>query len=103
MSSCRALRILGQGFSLFAVLFPLSVAAASKPTTKSLCAVYGDSVTAQFAGAKSNSGKYLYGSNQWGWDDSGAQCMVVSNRPSCVCVRSCDMKLTGISLLGRTG
>jgi xyloglucan-specific endo-beta-1,4-glucanase len=43
-----------------------------------MCAAYGESTAAQFAGASSDSGKYLYGSNQWGWDDSGAQCMTVS-------------------------
>ncbi|CAD0114264.1 unnamed protein product [Aureobasidium uvarum] len=74
MSSCRALRILGQGLSLLAVLSPLSVAAASsKNEYKTMCAAYGASTADQFAGAVSDSGKYLYGSNQWGWDDSGAQ------------------------------
>ncbi|KAG9625021.1 concanavalin A-like lectin/glucanase, partial [Aureobasidium melanogenum] len=78
MSSCRALRILGQGLSLLAILSPLSVAAASsKDESKTMCAKYGDSTAAQFAGATSDSGKYLYGSNQWGWDDSGSQCMTV--------------------------
>jgi hypothetical protein len=79
MSSCRALRVLGQGLSLLAVLSPLPVAAAaSKNEYKTMCAAYGESTAAQFAGATSDSGKYLYGSNQWGWDDSGAQCMTVS-------------------------
>jgi len=79
MSSCRAFRILGQGLSLLAILSPLSVAvASSKDESKTMCAKYGDSTAAQFAGATTDSGKYLYGSNQWGWDDSGAQCMTVS-------------------------
>lgn len=80
MSSCRALRILGQSLSLLAILSPLSVAAASKDEFKTMCAAFGDSSAAQFAGASSDTGKYLYGSNQWGWDDSGAQCMTVSIR-----------------------
>ncbi|GAB7355556.1 hypothetical protein MBLNU459_g6030t3 [Dothideomycetes sp. NU459] len=29
----------------------------------------------QFEGALTDSGTYLYGTNQWGWDSSGAQCM----------------------------
>lgn len=32
----------------------------------------------QFQGATTTSGTYLYGTNQWGWDSSGAQCMEVS-------------------------
>jgi len=42
-----------------------------------MCGAYGASSAVQFAGATSDSGKYLYGSNQWGWDASGAQCMTV--------------------------
>ena len=37
---------------------------------KQMCAI--------FDGATTDSGTYLYGTNQWGDDGSGAQCMTVS-------------------------
>ncbi|KAI5196617.1 concanavalin A-like lectin/glucanase [Aureobasidium subglaciale] len=77
MSSCRALRILGQGLSLLAILSPLAVSAASKNEYKTMCGAFGDSSALQYAGASTDTGKYLYGANQWGWDASGAQCMTV--------------------------
>lgn len=36
---------------------------------KTMCQIY--------YGWTTDSGTYLYGTNQWGWDDSGAQCMTV--------------------------
>jgi xyloglucan-specific endo-beta-1,4-glucanase len=62
-----------------------------------MCGAYGASSAVQFAGATSDSGKYLYGSNQWGWDDSGAQCMTVS--PSMIW--SCDTRDSRLTIVVR--
>lgn len=68
----RTVALSAAGLALSSTTGGIGVRAASSnsPTTKTMCE--------QFDGALTESGTYLYGTNQWGMDSSGAQCMTVS-------------------------
>lgn len=83
MHTCTSLPSLGQvPYLILLLLFSVSaVSAKSKPCPQNnyVCLM---TLCEKFDGATTDTGNYLYGTDQWGDDGSGGQCMTVCGIPS---------------------